>query len=245
LAYLIIVIISGILLWLSYKTSKLLEGEKKKTIEYFALAMLFYMLGAVAMVIGTTVFLILKVSFVKTWYGLIYPCSLPIAMMFSGIAPFFMLKFSYWVSEHKEPSKIREIPLLLLLVLLLVLMISPYNWFGVYRPGPETLDIRIFSNGLLLLVNLVAIFQIIIFLYRRSKRETDLIRSARLKTVMFGFISLLGFFTCYTIDAVTHQPFTIWIFIAYPFAWITLVLIYLGTVTPEWYLSWLRKKYTS
>lgn len=246
IAYLIIAIISGILLWFSYRTIKLLEAAKKRTIEYFALSMLFYMLGAIAMVIGTSAVLLFKTSFNKdVWYGAIYPCSLPVAMMFTGIAPYFMLKFSHWVSERREPGKIKEIPVLTLLVLLLVLMISPYNWFGVYRPGLEVLDIRMYSNGLLLLVNLVAIFQILIFLYRRIRRESHPIRIARLKTVMYGFIALLGFFACYTLDALTHQPYTIWMFVAYPFAWIAIILIYLGTVTPEWYLSWLQKKYAS
>lgn len=105
------------------------------------------------------------------------------------------------------------------------------------------LDIRIYTNGLLLLVNLLAVNQIIAFLFRRISRELEPIRRARLKTVMVGFIAMLGFFMFYTADAITHKPYTVWMFVAYPFAWTAITLFYLGTVALEWYVSWLRKKY--
>ena len=196
------------------------------------------------MVVGTGVLIVMKQSYrTDVIYGLIYPCSLPIAMMYSGIAPYFMLKFSHWTSERRDPSKIREIPILATLVAMIVVMISPHNWFGMYRPGVNVLDIRIYTNGLLLLVNLLAVIQIIAFLFRKISREPEPIRRARIRTVLAGFIAMLGFFICYTADAMTHQPYTVWMFVAYPFAWAAIILFYLGTVAPEWYISWLKKRY--
>ena len=79
----------------------------------------------------------------------------------------------------------------------------------------------------------MAVIQIIVFLFRKISREPEPIRRARIMTGLAGFIAMLGFFICYTTDAMTHQPYTFWMYVAYPFAWAAIILLYLGTVTPE------------
>lgn len=242
IAYTIITAIAVVLLVFTAKAWQYVSGDRKDTLQYFGLALLFYALGTGAMSIGTGMLIYLKSSYVLgVWYGIVYPISLPVAMMYAGIAPYFMLKFSHRVAKGEDPSKIREIGVLVPMGLLFLFMTSHYNWFGVYAPSPETFDIRFISNTLLLLTNLIAVIQIIVFLKIRASQIVDQVKKLRLKTLMWGFIMMLGFFIAYALDAITKRPLTIWMFIAYPFALIGIILMYLGTLSPEWYLRLLQR----
>ncbi|MBS7247230.1 MAG: hypothetical protein QXN15_06665 [Candidatus Jordarchaeales archaeon] len=254
----------------AYRASRPLVGAGRRVIEYFTIALAFYMMSTAAMTLGLGLFIATGISFSLTWYGLIYPYCIPMAMMFAGISPYFMLKFSYWMAEQKDPGRVREASVLAPLSILLPVMVLPLNWFGGYPPVFSLLDmnlkiyllglgipypilnigvkiypdIRLFSNGLLLLVNLVAVTQIIAFLYRKAMEETDHVKAARLKTVLYGFLSIVGFFACYTLDAIIGGGFTILMFIGFALLLTAIILLYLGVVAPEWYASWLQKRRT-
>jgi len=258
---------AAVLVLLAYRALKPLVGAGRRVMEYFTLSLAFYTMSAAAMTVGLTFFILIGRSFDPTvWYGLIYPYCLPVAMMFSGIAPYFMLKFSYWMAEQKDPGMVRDVSVLAPLALLLLIMVFPQNWFGVLDPRFSLIDMQLktyplgsldpffsfgvkvypdlrpFSNGLLLLINLAAITQIIVFLHRKAISEPDPVRAARLRTVIFGFILILGFFACYTIDALIGGPFTIMMFIGFILMLLAIVLLYLGTAAPEWYVSRLQRR---
>ena len=241
-AYLILTIAAAILVAFSYKASRPLAGLGRKTMEFFTLSLLFYMLGPLSMTIGLGIFIILGESFRgDIWYGYIYLYSLPVAMMFTGIAPYFMLKFGYLMAERREPSPKSEAIIIVLIGILLAILAHPYNWYGTVAPRIYP-DWRIYSNSILLLVNLIVIIWLIVALLGRIREETDPIRASRLKMVMLGFLFLLGFFICYTLDALSREPFTIWMFLGFFFATFSPILLYIGVAAPKWYISIIQKR---
>ncbi|MEM1659006.1 MAG: hypothetical protein QXK94_08245 [Candidatus Jordarchaeales archaeon] len=262
-----ITVVAALLALFAYKASRPLVGAGRRVIEYFALALAFYALGAAATTIGLAFFIITGMSFnLTTWHGLVYPCCIPVAMMFSGIAPYFMLKFGHWMAEQKDPGIKREATVLTPLSILLVAMTLPTNWFGAYAPRFSLLDmqlkagvlgaldplpelsiqlhpdVRLLANGLLLFVNLVALIQIIVFLRRRIVSETEHLKAARLRTVLFGFLAMLGFFACYTLDALMGGGYTVPLFVGFVFGITALILLYIGVAAPKWYTSWIQKR---
>nr|HDO80113.1 hypothetical protein [Candidatus Bathyarchaeota archaeon] len=265
-AYGAMTVAAATLTLLAYRASRPLIGVGRRVMDYFTLAFAFYTLSVTTMTTGLSFFVVFGVSFNPTTrYGFIYPCCLPVAMMFSGIAPYFMLKFSHLMSEQEEPSAKREASVLVPLAALLTLLASPQNWFGCYAPRLSLLDMQLkpyllgtldpffnlgvgiypdlrpLSNGLLLVVNFIAIVQILVFLRYRIRREAEPLKAARLKTVSYGFMMALGFFVCYTLDAVIGGPYSVLMFIGFGFILLALILMYLGTVTPKWYISRLQK----
>jgi len=242
IAYTLLTITTAAFIAFAYRTSRPLTGIGRKTMEYFILALIFCMLGPLPMALGLGLFIILGSSYIaEVWYGLIYPSCLPVAMMFTCFAAYFMLKFGYFMSERREPDLKNEIPLLVLIICFLAVSVHPYNWYGMIVPTGYP-SWRLYTNSLLLIVNLIAIAQVAYFLLRKIRTETDPIRIARLKMVMLGFLALLGFFMCYAIDALAEQPYTVWMFLGYIFAILSPILLYVGTAAPKWFISRIETK---
>ncbi|MEM1797771.1 MAG: hypothetical protein QXX87_00965 [Candidatus Jordarchaeales archaeon] len=261
-----ITVVAALLALFAYKASRPLVGAGRRVIEYFALALAFYALGAAATTIGLAFFIITGMSFnLTTWHGLVYPCCIPVAMMFSGIAPYFMLKFGHWMAEQKDPGIKREATVLTPLSILLLVTVSPMNWFGAYAPRFSLLDMQLkagvlgaldplpelsiqlhpdiglISDGLLLLVNLVAIIQVIVFLRGKASDEKDRIKAARLKTIALGFVMLLVFFLFNVLDTLLGG-LTVLLLAGFVFMVTAVVLLYLGAVAPGRYTSWLQRR---
>ncbi|MBS7247227.1 MAG: hypothetical protein QXN15_06680 [Candidatus Jordarchaeales archaeon] len=266
LTYGVTAAVVAILALLAYRASRPLVGAGRHVMEYFALALVFYMLGAAATSIGLGSFIATGMSFnPAVWYVPSFAHCAPMAVMFAGIAPYFMLKFSYWMAEQKDPGRVREASVLAPLSILLLVTVSPMNWFGMHAPRFSLLDMQlkayllgildpcpslslevypdigIFSDGLLLLINLVAITQVIIFLRGKASSEKDPVRATRIKTVVLGIIMLLVFFLFNVFDTLAGG-LTVLLLIGFVFMITAVVLLYLGVVTPEWYASWLQKR---
>lgn len=200
------------------------------------------MLATLFMALGTGMLLLLKRSFTTdVWYGLMFPLAIPISMIFSGFAPLSLLKFTHWVAKREKPERLRIYSILLPLAVLFGFMTLPYNWWGMTKPASQNLHTRIFSNGLLLTVNLVAVIQVLIFVSQELREETNDIKKVSLQTLLAGLIASLGFFLFYTLDGLNPIPYSVYMNFAFLSGGLASLLLFLGTVMPEWYVSWIRK----
>ncbi|MEM1659008.1 MAG: hypothetical protein QXK94_08255 [Candidatus Jordarchaeales archaeon] len=258
--------VAAVLALSAYRASRPLVGVGRRVIEYFALALAFYALGAAATSIGLGSFIATGMSFNPfSWHSPAFSHWAPLAVAFAGIAPYFMLKFGHWMAEQKDPGIKREATVLTPLSILLLVTVSPMNWFGAYAPRFSLLDMQLkagvlgaldplpelsiqlhpdiglISDGLLLLVNLVAIIQVIVFLRGKASDEKDRIKAARLKTIALGFVMLLVFFLFNVLDTLLGG-LTVLLLAGFVFMVTAVVLLYLGAVAPGRYTSWLQRR---
>ncbi len=218
IGYLILTIALSLLLWNSYKAWQLQKEERRRILQYFGLYIFFYMLATLFMTIEAGVF--------NLWYGLSFPLAIPLSILFSGFAPFFLLKFNYWVVNREKPEIIRNLSVLLPLAVLIGFMILQ--------------GITIVSRGLLLAVNLIAVIQVMIFVSTALREELNVMKKVSLQTLLAGLIASLGFFFFYTLDALNPVPYSVIMNFAFLSGFLASVLLFLGTVMPEWYVSWIR-----
>lgn len=218
IGYLILTVSLSILLWKTYLAWQLQKKERKRILQYFGLYVLFYMLATLSMTIETGIFNLV--------FQLTYPLSIPISILFSGFAPFFLLKFNYWVVKLKKPETIRKLSVLLPLATLLGVMILQ--------------RISVISRGMLLAVNLIAVIQVMIFVSKELLEQPNALKKGSLQTLLGGLIFSLGFFLFYTLDALNPYPYSIYMVFAFISGTLASILLYLGTVMPEWYVSWIH-----
>lgn len=242
IGFLVISILLSILLFYTHKLSHLYTGTSRRSFQYFSLYLAFFLIGSIIMTIGFIFIIKFHQSFTQSvWYGLVYPVTLPLAFMYSSFAPFFLFKFSYWVAYQEEPSMRRKLSVLLPLAALLLMMTSPYNWFGCYRPVSTFPDYRVVTDFLLLLVNLTAIIQSIFFVSVQIRREKNITKRARFKTILVGLLSILSFFI-FNLGGSLYKPYSFFAYLKFITASVGLVVLFFGVAAPYWYLLEVKER---
>jgi len=174
------------------------------------------------------------------YYKEVYRLSLPLAYTMVVIANVFLYLFA---SNITNKGKNAFIPIVLIGLVLIVIFFLPWNWWGV---PPEDyageLNIRLYTNIAFIAFSYVIYITIAIICHDTKKKTDDPIARSGLKLLMYSMISLIFYFLMILCDNVmivlyNHPGYSEFIYVAWIFAIVFYILIYLSLVMPEWLIK--------
>ncbi len=218
---------------------ELFESERKKlSFGFFYLYYVFFMLTMLVLSLGLIWFMLNNVSNAyipilgfKLYF---YPLSLGISMIFGYAAVLYFYLFVE--NEYYSQVTNKHYMFVVMLYAFAIFLLSlPTNYYGIITPK-NAFDTRIFSNLLLMLTYFYVIYRAVKESNRRIQKVQEKIILNKLRITKYGFLTLIGFFFFYVLDAVFGggKPYTLFMIPAYVSMILGLLLIYLGTLTPGW-----------
>ena len=221
-----------------YMTKKLVDSERKQfSLNLFFRVYVFFTLALLSLDIGLIWFILNDSSKVAvSLFGFniyFYSISLAYSMIFGMVA---ILYFYLFVENeyYKGVNVNRLIGVAVLYLILTVILVSPYNFYGAVTPS-GVFDVRIVSNLLLMVLYLYVIFKAVKELNKKIRASDNKLAKNKLKLTRSGYLVVLGFFLFYAIDAIySGEPYTFFMIVAYVFFIVGVLMVYMGTLTPKW-----------
>lgn len=201
------------------------------------------------------VFILLTVALIALTIGLaeaiatgffkeIYRISLPLAYCMIIIADIFLFVFA---EEITNKGKKAFVPLIIFGVVITVVLFLPWNWWGV---PPEDylgqLNIRLYSTLSVILYSYIVYIFISVFCIKARKQTQDAKAKTGLTLLFLSMISMIMFFLMFVFDTLLitltdHPGYSEFVYIAWIFAILFFIFIYLSLVMPKWLVDKLEK----
>ena len=201
------------------------------------------------------VFILLTVALISLTVGLaeaiatgffkeIYRISLPLAYSMIIIADIFLFVFA---EEITSKGKNAILPLIIFGVIITIILFLPWNWWGV---PPEDyagqLNIRLYSTLSVILYSYIVYIFISVFCLRARKQAQDAKARTGLTLLFLSMICMIAFFLMFVFDTLlitltSHPGYSEFVYIAWIFAILFFIFIYLSLVMPKWLVDRIEK----
>jgi hypothetical protein len=167
----------------------------------------------------------------------IYQFTLPLGYVLILIADIFLFLFAKEITG--KGGKFLA-PLIVIGIILIVIIYLPWNWWGV--PAIEYVDelnIRLYTTlGSVLYSYLIYIF-IALFCNKARKQTEDKVAKAGLTLLLISMLCMILFFVMFIVDTLLitltdHPGYSEFIYVAWIFAVVFYIVIYLSLVMPKW-----------
>ncbi|MGB5913178.1 MAG: hypothetical protein WBH31_18465, partial [Promethearchaeia archaeon] len=174
----------------------------------------------------------------------IYRISLPVAYSTIIIADIFLFIFAKVIINK---GKRAIVPLIIFGVIITVILFLPWNWWGV---PPEDyvgqLNIRLYSTLSVILYSYIVYIFIAIFCIKARKQAQDAKTKVGLRLLFLSMISMITFFLMLVFDTLLitltdHPGYSEFVYIAWIFAILFFIFIYLSLVMPKWLVDRIEK----
>lgn len=235
LGYYIILSVFGLII-----TIKIFFNYRKKkhpAALYLTLSFAVLTLAIVVLAIG------LAEAAITGYYKEIYRFSLPFAYSMVILADIFLFKFT---NQLTKKGKKAFIPLLLIGVVLIIVLFLPFNYWGMPQEEIGQPYIRMYSTMGVVLFSYVIYISIIVLCRITKKYSDSKIKKVRLSLLSYSMFSLILFFLMNIGDTILivfydHPGYSIFIYIAWIFALVFLILSYFSLFMPKRLLERLEK----
>ena len=201
------------------------------------------------------VFILLTIALITLTIGLgeavltgffkeIYRISLPLAYCMIIIADIFLFVFA---EEITSKGKKAFVPLIIIGVVISVVLLLPLNWWGVppedYVGQP---NIRLYSTLSVILYSYIVYIFISVFCIKARKQTQDAKAKTGLTLLLLSMISMIAFFLMFVFDTLLitltdHPGYSEFVYIAWIFAILFFIFIYLSLVMPKWLVERIKK----
>jgi hypothetical protein len=201
------------------------------------------------------VFILLTIALISLTIGLaeavatgffkeIYRISLPLAYSMIIIADIFLFVFA---EEITSKGKKAIFPLIIFGAIIIIILFLPWNWWGV---PPEDyagqLSIRLYSTLSVILYSYIIYIFISIFCLKARKQTQDAKARTGLTLLFLAMISMIGFFLMFIFDTLLitltdHPGYSEFVYIAWIFAILFFIFIYMSLVMPKWLIDRIEK----
>ncbi|KKK46407.1 hypothetical protein LCGC14_1386200 [marine sediment metagenome] len=207
---------------------------------YLALVFLFLALTLFTLLVG------LAEAIIVGEFREIYRLSLPIGYFMVILADIFLFIFA----SHMTDKGKKAIALVIVIGLsIAVIVFLPWNWWGVPQVDYEgLLNIRLYTTlGIMLYSNLIYLY--IAYISNKVKKNVeDKVMYTGLKLLFYSMIGLILLFVMLTGDTILitfgHEGYSEFIYLAWGFGLIFIVLSYLSLIMPNWLIKRIKKKYS-
>ncbi len=205
---------------------------------YLTYTFIFFALAIVMLTIG------LSEAVITGFYKEIYRFSLPFAYAMVVLADIALFKF---VSFLTNSGKKIFIPLVIIGFAVIIVLFLPWNWWGV---PPEDyagmLNIRLYSTLSLVIYSYFIYIQIAITSKKGMGATKDKITHMGLKLLFYAMISMILFFLMFIGDTLMialfdHPGYSEFVYVAWIFAILAYILMYLSLVMPKWLVNRIQK----
>lgn len=206
------------------------------------LALVFSFLTAALIVLAIG----LAEAVITSFYKEIYQISLPLAYSMVVCADIFLFIFASYMTNKGR----RAFPLIILAgIVIIIILFLPWNWWGVPQVDYEgELNIRLYTTGGLVLFSFLIYSYIALICQKIKHNVDDKVMYSGLKLLFYSMISLILLFLMLIMDTLmltffNHPGFSEFVYIAWFFGLIFIVLSYLSLIMPEWLVKRIKKKY--
>ena len=214
--------------------------RKVKPPLYLALVFTCLTLSLLSLLIG------LSEAVITKFYMEIYRLSLPLGYIFVILADIFLFLFAIQITNKGKKALI---PIILVGFIIIILILLPWNWFGVPDEVYEgQINIRLYTTLAFVVYSLLIYIYIALITRKVKKNVDDKIMYIGLKLLFYSMISLMLLFLMLISDVIMitlfdNEGYTIFIYIGWVFGMIFIILSYLSLIMPEWLKKRIKKKY--
>lgn len=212
--------------------------RKVKPPLYLSIVFVLLTVALIALTIG------LAEAIITGYFKEIYRISLPLAYCMIIIADIFLFIFA---EEITGKGKKAFTPLIIFGIVISVVLFLPLNWWGV---PPEDyagqLNIRLYSTLSVILYSYIVYIFISLFCIKARKQTEDAKAKTGLTLLFLSMISMIAFFLMFVFDTLLitltdHPGYSEFVYIAWIFAILFFVFIYLSLVMPKWLVDRIEK----
>ena len=178
------------------------------------------------------------------FYKEIYRFSLPLAYSLVVLADIVLFKFANHITDKAKKA---FIPIIILGAVLIVMIFLPWNWWGFpYKDYAGKLNIRLYTNIYFVAYSFIVYISIAFISLRTKKMTREKIPQVGLTLLFYSMIAMIMFFVMILADNVmivvfNHPGYSEFIYIAWIFAILFLILSYLSLVMPNWLVKRIQK----
>jgi hypothetical protein len=178
------------------------------------------------------------------FYMEIYRFSLPFAYSMVILADMALFSF---VLELTDRAKKGIVLVISSGIAIIVMLFLPWNWWGV-PPGDYEglLNIRLYSTLALIVYSYIVYIILARICIKSLKKSTDPVANVGFKFLFAAMISMILFFLMFVMDTLMivlfeHPGYSIYVYIAWIFAILALIFMYVSLVMPKWVLKRINK----
>lgn len=177
-------------------------------------------------------------------YREIYRFSLPFAYSMVVLADIFLFIFASYMTNKSK----KAFPVVIIFgIILIITLFLPWNWWGVPSEDYEgKLNIRLYSTLGLVLFSLL-IYSYIVMICQKSKAQAkDKVMLTGLKLLFYSMLCLILLFVMLIGDTLLitlfdHPGYSDFIYIAWAFGMLFIILSYLSLVMPDWLINRIKQ----
>ncbi len=174
-----------------------------------------------------------------------YSISMPIGFLFVILYDIFLIFFTIHIFWDKNNKK--AIPFIIVGIIIAILLFLPNNYYGV-DPGPnDPPSIRAYTQGVYFIYNLIIYIIVAIFAFREAIRIEERVYKIGFECIAFAQLSNIIIFLSFLCDAIillfnpASPGYSIFVVIAWIFAVVSSILVYLGFILPDWFKKLIQK----
>lgn len=201
---------------------------------YLSIVFAFFTAAIIMLTVG------LAEAVITGFYKEIYRFSLPFAYSMVVFADIFLYKF---VIELTERTKKGWVPIIVIGIIIIIVLFLPWNWWGVPQGDYEGLvSIRLYSTLALIVYSYFVYIIIARICFTALKTSSDAVSKLGFKLLFAAMISMIAFFLMFVLDTLMillfgHPGYSVFVYIAWIFAILALIFMYISFVMPKWILK--------
>jgi len=235
--YYIFIVVFGILV-----TIKMFIKWRERKVRpplYLALVFTFLTASIINLLVG------LLEAIVTGYYMEIYRFSLPFGYLMVICADIFLFLFASFMTNKGQKL---FIPILIIGIIIAIVIFLPWNWWGVPSIDYENeLNIRLYSTLVFVAYSNIIYIYIAIISRKIKKNVDDKVMYTGLKLLFYSMVSIIMLFVMLICDTIMiflgDEGYTIFIYIAWIFGVIFIILSYFSLIMPEWLTNRIKRKY--
>jgi len=206
---------------------------------YLALVFTFLTASIINLLVG------LLEAIVTGYYMEIYRFSLPFGYLMVICADIFLFLFASFMTNKGQKL---FIPVLIIGIIIAIVIFLPWNWWGVPSIDYENeLNIRLYSTLVFVAYSNIIYIYIAIISRKIKKNVDDKVMYTGLKLLFYSMVSIIMLFVMLICDTIMiflgDEGYTIFIYIAWIFGVIFIILSYFSLIMPEWLTNRIKRKY--
>lgn len=179
-------------------------------------------------------------------YREVYRISLPLAYSMVVFADIFLFIFAAHITNKGK----KAFPIIIVIgIILIIVLFLPWNWWGVpFVDYDGALNIRLYSTISLVIYSL-SIYSYIAGICQKVKTGVeDRVMYTGLTLLFYSMISLIMLFLMLIADTLlitlfNHPGYSNFIYIAWMFGLIFIILSYMSLIMPDWLVRRIKKKH--
>jgi len=225
-----------------YMTIKLMKKwRERKVIAPFHLSLVYMVMTIASFVLSMG----LLEAVITGYYKEIYRFSLPFA--YSSVVVWNIFLFIF-ISGITNKYKKALIPIILIGILVIIFLFLPTNWWGYSSEDYEgKLNTRLYSTGSLVIYSTIIYMSIFIICQKAKHKANNKIIRVGFSLLAYAMITMELWFFFMIVDTLlivfmNNYGYTIFVYIAWIFAFLFMAFTYLSFIMPKWLVNMIEKK---